>query len=153
MLSFGFALLCGQAACVWYSRKQRMVVTSTTEAEYISLAEGGKAIVWATKWLKGLRFMPMNGDPAACGIHSLRSCDRVKGSRLYQAVRGARTFSSLAAASYCVVLSCCALLLHPELLSSGPAPFLKRKPQFQILRSECNDIYTMLRMRTRAYCR
>ena len=33
-----------------------------TEAEYISLLEVGKLIVWAIKWMKGLRFMAINGD-------------------------------------------------------------------------------------------
>ena len=61
--TYGFSLLCGQAACIWYSHKQRDVTTSTTEAEYVSLTEAGKTIVWATKWMKGLRFMPANGDP------------------------------------------------------------------------------------------
>ena len=61
--TYGFALLCGQAACIWYSHKQRDVTTSTTEAEYISLTEAGKTVVWATKWMKGLRFMPGNGNP------------------------------------------------------------------------------------------
>ena len=61
--TYGFSLLCGQAACIWYSHKQRDVTTSTTEAEYVSLTEAGKTVVWATKWMKGLRFMPANGDP------------------------------------------------------------------------------------------
>ena len=47
--TYGFVLLCGQAACIWYSHKQRDVTTSTTEAEYVSLTEAGKTIVWASK--------------------------------------------------------------------------------------------------------
>ena len=39
------------------------MVISTTEAEYVSLTEAGKIIVWATKWMKGLRFIPVNSDP------------------------------------------------------------------------------------------
>ena len=61
--TYGFALLCGQAACVWYSRKQRGVATSTTEAEYVALAEGGKTIVWTTRWLQGVRFRALNEGP------------------------------------------------------------------------------------------
>lgn len=61
--TYGFAFLCAGAACIWYSRKQRGVVTSTTEAEYVSLAEGGKTIVWATRWLQGLRFRGYNDAP------------------------------------------------------------------------------------------
>lgn len=61
--TYGFAFLCGQAACIWYSRKQRDVCTSTTEAEYVGMSEAGKSIVWATRWLKGLRLMSMNHDP------------------------------------------------------------------------------------------
>ena len=47
----GYVMTNSGAACVWYSRKQRSVVTSTTEAEYIALAEGCKTAIWANRWI------------------------------------------------------------------------------------------------------
>ena len=48
----GYVMILAGAACVWYSRKQRSVVTSTTEAEYLALAEGCKAGIWSSRWLQ-----------------------------------------------------------------------------------------------------
>lgn len=50
--TYGHALLYGQAACTWTSKKQRGVATSTTEAEYVALTEAAKTIVWTTRWLQ-----------------------------------------------------------------------------------------------------
>ena len=49
--SYGFVMTNAGGACVWYSRKQRTVATSTVEAEYMSLAEGCKASIWANRWM------------------------------------------------------------------------------------------------------
>ena len=54
------------AACVWYSRKQRSVVTSTVEAEYIALAEGCKTAIWVNQWINEAGYLTepiiLNGD-------------------------------------------------------------------------------------------
>ena len=61
--TYGYSLLCAQAACIWYSRKQRSVATSTTKAEYVALSEAGKQVVWATRWLQGLKFRGYDDGP------------------------------------------------------------------------------------------
>ena len=49
--SYGFVMTNAGASCVWYSRKQRSVATSTVEAEYMALSEGCKAGIWADRWM------------------------------------------------------------------------------------------------------
>ena len=41
-------------ACIWTSKKQRTVSTSTTEAEYVSQCQASKQLVWAGRWLQQL---------------------------------------------------------------------------------------------------
>lgn len=41
---------------MWSSKKQRCTVSSTTEAEYISMCQASKDIVWATRWMDELNF-------------------------------------------------------------------------------------------------
>ena len=53
----GFLMMNAGAACVWYSRKQRIVVTSTVEAEYVALAEGSKSAIWADRWMNEIGFI------------------------------------------------------------------------------------------------
>ena len=43
--TYSHTLLRGQAACIWTSKKQRGVATSTTKAEYIALTEAAKTVV------------------------------------------------------------------------------------------------------------
>ena len=50
-----FMLLGGPLA--WYSRKQRSVSTSTTEAEYVALCYGSKEAMWFRELLKELGFI------------------------------------------------------------------------------------------------
>lgn len=59
----GHALLFGQGACIWASKKQRSVATSTTEAEYVALTEASKTVVWATRWLQELHIRKPEEDP------------------------------------------------------------------------------------------
>ena len=49
--TYGYVMINSDAACVWYSRKQRSVATSTVEAEYLALSEGCKSSIWATRWI------------------------------------------------------------------------------------------------------
>lgn len=65
----GHTMLIGNGAVIWSSKKQRCTVSSTTEAEYISMCLTSKDIVWATGWMEELGFsktmnMPirLNGD-------------------------------------------------------------------------------------------
>ena len=55
-----FILLGGPLA--WYSRKQRSVSTSITEAEYITLYYRSKEAVWFRELLKELGFIQFLGD-------------------------------------------------------------------------------------------
>lgn len=61
--TYGHVLMSGQAACIWSSKKQRGVATSTTEAEYVALTEAAKTIVWTTRWLQELHFRTPDEDP------------------------------------------------------------------------------------------
>ena len=49
--TYGYCMINAGAACVWYSRKQRSVATSTVEAEYMALCEGCKSSIWAHRWM------------------------------------------------------------------------------------------------------
>lgn len=65
----GHTLLLGNGAVIWSSKKQRSVVTSTMKAEYSSMCQAAKDIVWATGWMNELGFgkdmnlpIVLNGD-------------------------------------------------------------------------------------------
>lgn len=67
--SYGHVLMLGNGAVIWASKKQRSVVTSTMEAEYSSMCQASKDIVWATRWFEELNFSKdmnlsiiLNGD-------------------------------------------------------------------------------------------
>jgi len=48
----GIVLMLNGGPITWFSRKQGVVATSTTNAEYITAHEAGKEIVWARRLLK-----------------------------------------------------------------------------------------------------
>ena len=52
----GFVARYADAACVWHSRKQNTVATSTTEAEYMALSEGCKSALWTDRWIRSLGY-------------------------------------------------------------------------------------------------
>ena len=54
--TFGHTLLIGNASVTWASKKQRTIASSTTEAEYIAMCQASKNLVWATRWIKELKF-------------------------------------------------------------------------------------------------
>ena len=67
--TYGHTMLLGNGAVIWASKKQRSVVTSTMEAEYSSMCQAGKDIVWVTRWMNELGFgkhmnfpIKLNGD-------------------------------------------------------------------------------------------
>lgn len=49
-------MLIGNTAMIWSSEKQRCTVTSTTVAEYISMCQASKDLVWATRWIEEVGF-------------------------------------------------------------------------------------------------
>lgn len=49
-LTHGHAMLIGNGAVLWSSKKQKCTVSSTTKAEYISMCGASKDIAWATRW-------------------------------------------------------------------------------------------------------
>ena len=62
--TYGNALLIGNGAVTWASKKQRTVASSTTEAEYVSMCQASKNIVWATRWINELRLEEvLNNSP------------------------------------------------------------------------------------------
>ena len=52
----GFLYTFAGGAVSWQSRLQRCVALSTTEAEYIAIAEGGKEMLWLKRFLEELGF-------------------------------------------------------------------------------------------------
>ncbi|EUC59597.1 Gag-Pol polyprotein/retrotransposon, putative [Rhizoctonia solani AG-3 Rhs1AP] len=56
----GFVVLVGGAAVAWSSRKQAIVTTSSTEAEYIAMGVAAKEAAWMKRLLLDLEF-PNNG--------------------------------------------------------------------------------------------
>lgn len=74
--TYGTTLILGGAACLWVSRKQRSTAGSTMEAEYISLCQATKDIVWMNE----LRFRSADSPPIQlCGDNNA-SQDLVKNS-------------------------------------------------------------------------
>ena len=61
--TYGHVVLRGGGSCIWTSKKQRGVATSTTEAEYVGLTEAAKTVVWLTRWLNELAFRKPNDAP------------------------------------------------------------------------------------------
>ena len=51
----GYAMSLGSGAVSWRSRKQSVPADSTTEAEYVAVAEATKEIVWLRKILEDLQ--------------------------------------------------------------------------------------------------
>lgn len=82
--TYGHTLLHSNAACIWYSKKQRSVATSTTEAEYVALAEASKTIVWTTRWLEELLFRSKKDAPIRLRGDNKGSLDLVKNPEHHQ---------------------------------------------------------------------
>ena len=58
-------------ACIWRSAKQRSTSSSSTEAEYVSMCEAGKQLVWASRLMSQLHLRPnkaidLKGDNQGC---------------------------------------------------------------------------------------
>ena len=53
--TFGYTMSLGSTAVSWISRKQSVPADSTTEAEYVVVAEATKEIVWLRKILEDLQ--------------------------------------------------------------------------------------------------
>jgi len=52
--TYGYIILMGNSAICWLSKKQSIVATSTTEAEYISTSECIKKVLWIRNIIKEL---------------------------------------------------------------------------------------------------
>ena len=52
--TYGHTLIMGNAAVIWASKKQRTISTSTVEAEYVSMCQASKTVVWASRWMREL---------------------------------------------------------------------------------------------------
>ena len=50
----GYVAMLGGRSITWSSKKQRTVMLSTTEAEYIALTEGTKQLIWLRRFLTDL---------------------------------------------------------------------------------------------------
>lgn len=47
----GYCFFLNRAVVSWYSKKQRIVSTSTTKAEYIALGHGTREAVWIQRFI------------------------------------------------------------------------------------------------------
>lgn len=52
----GFLLLLGNSPIMWYSGKQNMVTTSSTEAEYVALSHAAKEVTYIRNLLESIQF-------------------------------------------------------------------------------------------------
>eukprot|EP00253_Pinus_taeda_P012748 PITA_12748 len=59
----GYAMSLGSGAVSWRSRKQSIPTDSTTEAEYVAVAEAKKEIVWLRKILEDLQVKQLQLTP------------------------------------------------------------------------------------------
>lgn len=77
--TYGTTMILGNAACMWVNRKQQSTAGSTMEAEYISLCQAAKDIVWMTRWMNELQFRTTANSPPIqlCGDNKA-SMDLVK---------------------------------------------------------------------------
>ena len=55
-------MLIENGAVTWASKKQRTIASSTIEAEYVSMCQASKNIVWATRWIKELQLAEVLKD-------------------------------------------------------------------------------------------
>lgn len=72
----GFVFEIAGAAVTWQSRKQRCVALSSTEAEYVALAEAGKEAMYLRNILKELKVLEENKSP------SVIFCDNQSAAKL-----------------------------------------------------------------------
>ena len=76
--TYGTTMMMGNGAVMWTSKKQRTTSTSTTEAEYVALCHASKDIVWATRWIKELRFKDVLTEPMVLAGDNKGSHDLIK---------------------------------------------------------------------------
>eukprot|EP00253_Pinus_taeda_P014343 PITA_14343 len=61
--TYGYAMSLGSGVVSWRSRKQSVPADSTTEAEYVAVAEATKEIVWFKKILEDLQVNQVHSTP------------------------------------------------------------------------------------------
>ena len=59
----GYLMNLGSTAITWRSQKQSVPVDSTTEAEYVAVAQATKEIIWLCKILEDLQEKQMTSTP------------------------------------------------------------------------------------------
>ena len=64
----GYAYMLSGGAVTWASRKQQVIATSTTEAEYIGLYNAAKEVVWIRNFLQDIGRKKLTGDTQATRI-------------------------------------------------------------------------------------
>jgi hypothetical protein len=68
--TMGYIYLLYGAAVTWAARKQQLISTSTTEAEYVGLCNAAKEAVWLRNLLENLGRMQYAGGEHAMRIYS-----------------------------------------------------------------------------------
>jgi hypothetical protein len=66
--TMGYAYILSGGAVTWASRKQQIISTSTTEAEYIGLCNAAKEAVWIRNFLQDIGRRTLAGDTRATRI-------------------------------------------------------------------------------------
>ena len=62
----GYVVMVGGAAVAWSSKKQTIVTTSSTEAEYIAVSEAAREAVWLRSLLRELELLPSGPTTVYC---------------------------------------------------------------------------------------
>lgn len=76
--TYSHTMLLGNRAVIWASKKQRSIVTSTMEAEYSSMCQAGKDIVWVTRWMNKLGFSKYMNIPIVLNSDNQGTLDLIK---------------------------------------------------------------------------
>ena len=62
----GYSFTLGSSIISWNTQKQKMVASSSCEAEYTAAFECGKEAIWFRMLLTGIGFMPVASTPILC---------------------------------------------------------------------------------------
>jgi hypothetical protein len=79
----------GSEVVSWRSRKQSVPADSTTEAEYVAVAEATKEIVWLRKILEDLQEKQVNSSPLL--VDNTSAINLAKNPRLHDRTKHINT--------------------------------------------------------------
>ncbi|KAM1286047.1 hypothetical protein ACFX13_000129 [Malus domestica] len=80
----GYVFTLNGGAVSWKSKKQSLIVDSTTEAEYVATAEAGKEAFWMMKFITELGVVPTITSPVTLYCDNNRAIAQAKEPRAHQ---------------------------------------------------------------------